>query len=145
MPDIGALQMNNAAELFRVARICFYSCAGILFLALLVDGKFLLQGIVGIFTARLPETATESDRRQVRLNRMKWLAAFPYFMLISLRRMGQEHLVIAQEKGLKLGFGYRFMVVWHLFWLFIMAAGYLVLYTGVGALLYGLAFRLAAK
>lgn len=128
--------MDGAGEVLSMARFCLMagSCIGIL--ALLADGKFLFQGIIGIFTARLPETASVDDRRRVRANRVKWLLGLPYFMLFSLKRMRREHMVIAQEKGLKLGAGYRFMVIWHIFWLAVLGIGYLSVYLGAGAVMY---------
>jgi len=135
--------MRNIIILYMspFSRFCMLGGAGIFLLALLVDGKFLWQGILGVLMARLPEGATESDRRRVGRNRIKWLLALPYFMFISLERMREQHLAIASGKGIRLGAGYRITVIWHIFWLVILGFGYLSLYSGMAALLYGLVLR----
>ena len=133
----------SMAGIFHSAEIFLLYGAGICIMALLVDGKFIFQGFVGVFSARLPEAAPESDHRRVRNNRIKWLLALPLFMLLSLKRMRLEHQAIAREKGLTLGLGYRMTAAWHIFWLIFMGIGFLSAYLGIGAFIYWFILRLA--
>ena len=143
MADIGTLQADRVIGIFHMARVCLLVGASFYILALLADGKFLWLGIIGIFLARLPEGASAEDHRRVRNNRIKWLLALPYFMNISLGRMKREHLMMAREKNIRFGIGYHVTVVWHVFWLLVLGIGYLFLYLGIGAFIWGLIWRVA--
>ena len=128
--------MEQVKDIAVLGRYALLGGIGVYVVALLADGKFLWQGILGVLLARLPEDASAEDRRRVRFNRIKWLLALPYFMFISLGRMRREHLVIAREKNLKIGIGYRITVVWHILWLAIMGCGNISFYLGLGTIGY---------
>ena len=129
--------MNGVASIIRFGQYSMLAGAGIYVLALMADGKFLFQGLLGVLLARLPGDAPLSEIRRVRMNKLRWLSALPVYMLFSLKVMRAQHQVTAMEKGIHLGFAYRFMVIWHIFWLVTLGCGYLCLYMGLGALVYG--------